>query len=62
MALVKQETPRKFIQEFKDEEGKVVARWHYDRDKFPNGPIMCENLDLPRKEKKKMKKGYEQVL
>lgn len=59
MALVKQETLRKFIQEFKDEEGKVVARWHYDKDKFPNGPILCENLDLPRKEKKKKKKGYE---
>lgn len=59
MALAKQETLRKFIQEFKDEEGKVVARWHYDRDKFPNGPILCENLDLPRKEKKKKKKGYE---
>lgn len=62
MALAKQETPRKFIQEFKDEEGKVVARWHYDKDKFPNGPIMCENFDLPRKEKKKRKKSYEQVL
>ena len=62
MALVKQETPSKFIQEFKDEKGKVVARWHYDKDKFPYGPILCENFDLPQKEKKKKKKGYEQVL
>lgn len=49
------EAPIKFIQEFKDEQGKVIARWHYDRDKFRNGPIMCENLDLPRKEKKTKK-------
>jgi hypothetical protein len=53
------EAPKKFIQEFKDNENKVVARWHYDRDKFPHGPILCENFDLPRKEKKKKKKGYE---
>lgn len=59
MALAKQEAPRKFIQEFKNDEGKVIARWYYDKDKFPNGPIMTEDLDLPRKEKKKKKKGYE---
>ena len=50
------EAPRQFIQEFKDEQGKVIARWHYDRDKFRNGPILVENFDLPRKEKKSKKK------
>jgi hypothetical protein len=49
------EVQRKFIQEFKDEQGKVIARWHYDRDKFQNGPILCENFDLPKKEKKQRK-------
>lgn len=49
------EVLKKFIQEFKDEQGKVIARWHYDRDKFRNGPILCENFDLPKKEKKQRK-------
>ena len=46
------EVVRKYIQEFKDDQGKVIARCHYDRDKFPNGPILTENFDLPKKEKK----------
>ncbi len=50
------EAPRQFIQEFKDEQGKVIARWHYDRDKFRNGPILVENFDLPKKEKKSKNK------
>ena len=49
------EVLRKYIQEFKDDQGKVIARWHYDKDKFPNGPILAENFDLPRKEKKTRK-------
>lgn len=55
------EVLKKFIQEFKDDKGKVIARWHYDRDKFRNGPILCENFDLPPKEKKskKQNKSYE---
>ena len=28
------EVQKKFIQEFKDDQGKVIARWHYDQDKF----------------------------
>lgn len=53
------EVPRKFIQEFKDEQGKVIARWHYDRDKFPNGPIMTEDLSFVPKQKKKKRKEKE---
>lgn len=49
------EVQKKFIQEFKDDQGKVIARWHYDRDKFPYGPILTENLDLPKKEKKRIR-------
>lgn len=47
---------KRFIQEFYNEDKKVVARWHYDLDKFRNGPILVENLDLPRKETTKKKK------
>ena len=35
---------------------KLDARWHYDLKKFPNGPILTEEFDLPPKEKKKKKK------
>ena len=53
MALSKQiEQPTKFIREYKDSTDKVTARWHYDLNKFRNGPILVENLDLPPKEKK----------
>jgi hypothetical protein len=48
--------PKKFVREFLDDNKKVVARWHYDLNKFPNGPVMVENLDLPRKESVKKKK------
>jgi hypothetical protein len=30
---------RKYILEFED------SRWHFDLDKFPNGPYLVENLD-----------------
>lgn len=48
--------PKKFVLEHTNEDGKIIGRWHYDLDKFANGPIMTENLDLPRKEKKSSKK------
>lgn len=47
-----EDTPKKFIREFVDDNKKVIARWHYNLDKFPNGPILCENFDLPPKDKK----------
>ena len=55
MALSKTtDKPRKFTIEYKDSTGKITDRWHYDLDKFRNGPIMTENLELPRKESKKV--------
>ena len=58
MALSKQVEPQtKFIREYKDGTGQVTARWHYDLNKFRNGPILVENLDLPLKEKVVKKKN-----
>jgi hypothetical protein len=51
-----EEVSRKFVREFLDDNKKVVARWYYDLNKFPNGPILVENLDLPKKESAKKKK------
>jgi len=53
MALSKVITPPqvKFVVEYKDDSGKITDRWHYDLNKFRNGPIMTENLNLPAKEK-----------
>ena len=51
---------RKFIKEFKDYEGNTYY-WHYDFDKFPNGPYKVEvdeikveikNEDLPLTQRK----------
>ena len=47
--------PTKFIVEYKDDKGNVTDRWHYDLSKFRNGPILTENLELPKKEKKSKK-------
>jgi len=35
---------------------KLDSRWHYDLKKFPYGPILVEEFDLPPKEKKARKK------
>lgn len=60
MALSKPVEPQiKFIREYKDSTGKVTDRWHYDLNKFRNGPILVENLDIPAKEKKTRKVGKE---
>lgn len=57
MALSKPTEPlTKFIVEYKDYQGNVTDRWHYDLNKFRNGPIMTENLELPKKEKVAKKK------
>ena len=47
------DNPIKFIVEYRDESGKITDRWHYDYGKTKAGPILVENLDLPRKEKRK---------
>lgn len=57
MALSKPIEPQtKFVVEYKDSQGSVTDRWHYDLTKFRNGPIMTENLELPKKEKVAKKK------
>ena len=57
MALSKEiEKPTKYIVEYKNSQGNVTDRWHYDLNKFRNGPIMTENLELPPKEKVAKKK------
>ena len=57
MALSKPIEPQtEFVVEYKDSTGKVTDRWHYDLNKFRNGPILVENLDLPPKEKVAKKK------
>ena len=58
MALSKPIEPQtKFVREYKYGTDQVTARWHYDLNKFRNGPIMVENLDLPPKEKVDKKKN-----
>jgi hypothetical protein len=59
MAVIEQ--PTKFVREYYDYDWdtktkKLSSRWHYDLKKFPNGPILVEEFDLPEKEKKKGKK------
>jgi hypothetical protein len=57
MALTKQaESQRKFVVEYKDDEGKLESRWHYDLDITRAGPYLVENFNLPRKEKRVAKK------
>ena len=57
MALSKLVEPQtKFVVEYKDRDGNVTDRWHYDLNKFRQGPIMTENLELPKKEKVVKKK------
>jgi hypothetical protein len=52
MALSKQIDPqRKFIVDYKDDEGKLESRWHYDYSITRAGPHFVENFNLPRKEK-----------
>lgn len=51
--MKKVEKPTKFVVEYRDTKGKVTDRWHYNLDKFKNGPVLTENLELPPKEKKK---------
>lgn len=59
MPVTEQST--KFIREFytynsETRTKKLDARWHYDLKKFPYGPILTEEFDLPPKQKKKRKK------
>jgi len=54
MAFEKKPAPQeKFVIEYKTEEGKLDARWHYDYSVTRKGPVLVENFNLPQKERKK---------
>ena len=53
-------TQTKFVREYYDDDKKLDARWYYDLEKFKNGPILVENLNLPRKQKKSRKQKQEE--
>lgn len=54
--MTKAEIPTKFVVEYKSDDGKLEARWHYDYSKTKAGPVLVENFDLPPKERKKKTK------
>jgi hypothetical protein len=58
------EQPSKFTHEYYDYDSetktkKLSSRWHYDLKKFPYGPTLVEEFNLPAKEKKKRTKKVE---
>jgi hypothetical protein len=54
-ALAK-ERPRKYTVDYFNDKKELTDRWTYNLDKFPYGPIMTENFELPAKEKKSKQK------
>ena len=54
--MAKYEKQIKFVVEYKDDEKKLSSRWTYDLNKNPYGPILVEEFNLPRPEKRKRKK------
>ncbi len=54
--MAKYEKQIKFVVEYKDDEKKLASRWTYDLNKNPNGPILVEEFNLPRPEKRQRKK------
>ena len=58
--MAKIETPSKYvIREYYDDNKKLQSRWTYNYGVFKNGPILVEEFNLPRKEKKQRKKVAE---
>ena len=55
--MAKTETQTKFVVEYKSDDGKLEARWHYDYSKTKFGPVLVEHFDLPPKEKKSKRKS-----
>ena len=43
------------IREYYDDNKKLESRWTYNLEIFRNGPILVEEFNLPRKEKKSRK-------
>jgi hypothetical protein len=55
--MAKTDIPSKYIiREYYDDDKKLESRWTYNYDIFKNGPILVEEFNLPRKEKKKREK------
>lgn len=46
----------KFVVEYHTYDKKLESRWHYNLDKFKNGPILVEEFDLQPQEKKRVAK------
>lgn len=55
--MAKIETPTKFVVEYRSDNGKLEAKWHYDYSKTKAGPVLVEHFDLPSKEKKSKRKS-----
>ena len=50
------DTPSKYvIREYYDDSKKLESRWTYNYSVFKNGPILVEEFNLPKKEKKSRK-------
>ena len=49
-------SPRKYTVDYFNDKKELTDRWTYNLDKFPYGPIMTENFELPAKEKKSKQK------
>lgn len=54
--MTKESTTRYIVREYYDDDKKLDARWHYDLNVTKNGPVLVENFNLPRKERKKKSK------
>ena len=62
MAVSKKDSPTKFVREYYSQDPetgaeRLDARWHYDLERFPYGPVLTENFDAnPKKVGKKVAK------
>lgn len=55
--MSKTDTPSKYvIREYYDNDKKLESRWTYNYSITKHGPILVEEFNLPRKEKKKKEK------
>lgn len=56
MAKASEQPTTKFVVEYRNDEKQIESRWHYDYSKTKKGPVLVEELILPKKEKKKVGK------
>lgn len=56
MAKASEQPITKFVVEYRNDEKQIESRWHYDYSKTKKGPVLVEELILPKKEKKKVGK------